>query len=131
MYTATDHGLPQIIYVDPIVSKVGHAMVHPYVKYGLILTLLPMYLDKGRGVLAKNPIFEVYTALDHGLPQIIYLDPIVSSVWHAMVHPCAKYGLILTLLPMYLDKLEGVLGKTLYIILEVMCLLHQTMVYST
>ena len=68
MYTATDHRLPQIISVDPIVSNVGHAMVHPCAKYDLILTLLPMYLDKVEGVLAKNPIFEVYTTPDHGLP---------------------------------------------------------------
>ena len=85
--------------------------------HGIILINIATYVFRqGRGVLDKNPIFEVYTALDHGLLQIIFVDPIVSSVWHAMVHPCAKYGLILTLLPTYLDKVEGVLAKTLYYI---------------
>ena len=70
----------------------------------------------------------MYTAPDHGLHQIIYVDPIVSGVWHAMVHPCAKYGLILTLLSMYLDKVEGVFAKTLYYIWGDVSILHQTKV---
>ena len=92
-----------------------------------------MYLDKVEVCFnlakIKNHIFEVYTATNHGLPQIFSVDPIVSNVGHAMVHPCAKYGLILTLLPIYLDKVEGVLAKTP--IFEVKSLLHQTMVYPT
>ena len=57
--------------------------------HGIILINIATYVfAQGRGVLAKNPIFEVYTAPDHGLPQIISVDPIVSiSVWHARVHP--------------------------------------------
>ena len=86
--------------------------------HGIILINIATYIviGQGGGVLAKNPIFEVYTAPDHGLPEIISIDSIVTSVGHAMVHPCAYYGLIRTLLPMYLDKIEGVLAKTLYYI---------------
>ena len=93
---APDHGLPQIISGDPIVSSVGHAIVHPCAKYGLILTLLPMYLDKyGRGFFWPEPYIwsEILsTPPDHGLPHIIFVDNIVSSVGHAMLHPYAKYA---------------------------------------
>ena len=91
-----------------------------------------MYLDKVEVFLIwpKKHIFEVYTASDHGLPQIIYVDPIISSVWHAMVHPCDKYGLIITLLPMYLEKVECVLAKTIYYLCAHKKLSHFDFVYT-
>ena len=41
-----------------------------------------MYLDKIEGALAKTPILGVKsTTPDDGLPHIIFVDHIVSSVW--------------------------------------------------
>ena len=47
--------------------------------HGIILINIATYVfGQGRGVLAKNHIFEVYTAPDHVLPQIISVDPLLA-----------------------------------------------------
>ena len=77
--------------------SVWHGKVQWCAKKGIIL------LPFGRSIIVKKACYALkpyilgVPAPWHGQPQIIPIDPNITSVCHAIVHHCAKYGVILPL----------------------------------
>ena len=72
-------------------------MLHQCAKYEIILCPFGRTIILTKACPAQKPLICCVSAPWHGLPQIIIVDPNGISVWHAMVHQCAKYEVILPL----------------------------------
>ena len=69
-------------------------MLHQCAKYEIILGPFGRTIILTKAFYAQKPYIWGVSAQWHGLPQMITVDLNGSSVWHAMLHQCAKYEVI-------------------------------------